>query len=97
MKQNSQPSDNKASWDTIVNPAADVQETQTANNTTPKVGDKVTFTINANNNGPDNATNINVTDQIPAGLSNITINAPSGTTYINGVWNIPTLLNGIQF
>jgi uncharacterized repeat protein (TIGR01451 family) len=88
------PSDNSASWDTTVNPAADVQVTQTVDNTTPKLGDNVTFTINATNNGPDNATNINITDQIPAGLSNITVNAPAGTTYTNGIWNIPTLQNG---
>ena len=30
------PANNNASWDTTVNPAADVQVTQTANNTTPK-------------------------------------------------------------
>ena len=91
---NPTPADNSASWDTIVNPSADVQVTQTVNNTAPSVGGNVTFTITATNNGPNNATNINITNQIPAGLSNVTVTAPSGTTYTNGIWNIPTLLNG---
>ena len=70
------PSDNLASWDTLVNPAADVQVKQTVSKISSKVGDDVTFTIKATNNGPDKATNINITDQIPAGLSNVKVTAP---------------------
>jgi uncharacterized repeat protein (TIGR01451 family) len=57
-------------------------------------GNGVTFTVTATNNGPDTATNINITDLIPAGLTNVTI-TPSIGTYENGIWVIPSLENGV--
>ena len=57
-------------------------------------GNIVTFTVNATNNGPDTATNININDTIPANLTNVTVTTSLGT-YENGVWIIPSLENGV--
>ncbi|BDZ69013.1 Ig-like domain-containing protein [Methanobacterium ferruginis] len=73
-------------------PTANVALSQTA--TSPvNVGDTVTYTVTATNNGPNTATGILIFDTVPAGLSGVTI-TPSVGTYYNGVWTIPTLANG---
>ncbi len=69
---------------------ANVALSQTAN----YQGNVVTFTVTATNNGPDTATNINITDLIPAGFTNVTV-TPSIGTYENGIWIIPSLENGV--
>ncbi len=53
----------------------------------------MTFIITSSNNGPDTATNISITDPIPAGLTNPII-TPSVGSYSNGVWSIPSLASG---
>ncbi|MFF1633257.1 hypothetical protein [Leifsonia sp. NPDC058248] len=45
--------------------ATDVGVTKIVNDSTPLVGDDVTFTVTATNNGPSVATNVVVTDQVP--------------------------------
>jgi uncharacterized repeat protein (TIGR01451 family) len=68
--------------------------TQTA--TSPvNVGNTVTYTVTATNNGPATATGILISDIVPAGLSGVTV-TPSVGTYYNGIWTIPTLANGAQ-
>ena len=70
---------------------ANVALTQTA--TTPvNVGDTVTYTVTATNNGPNTATGIMISDTVPGGLSGVTV-TPSVGTYYNGIWTIPTLAN----
>ncbi|CEA12628.1 Ig-like domain-containing protein [Methanobacterium formicicum] len=70
---------------------ANVALTQSAS-TPVNVGDTVTYTVTATNNGPNTATGILISDIIPAGLSGVTV-TPSVGTYYNGVWTIPTLAN----
>ncbi|MBZ2166321.1 Ig-like domain-containing protein [Methanobacterium spitsbergense] len=69
---------------------ANVALSQTVN-TPVNVGDTVNYIITALNNGPDTATNININDIIPAGLIGAIITPSAGTTYSNGIWNIPSL------
>ena len=59
------------------------------------VGDKVTYLITANNNGPNTVTQINIKDIIPVGLTGLII-TPSVGTYnsTSGIWNIPTITSG---
>src|SRR5262249_5192818 len=47
---------------------ADLQITKTVSDATPNVGDKIIFTVTLTNNGPDPATNVQVTDLLPVGL-----------------------------
>ncbi len=72
---------------------ADVTLTQTGS----YQSNVVTFIVTATNNGPDAATNINITDTIPTDLTNVTV-TPSIGSYnsTSGVWNIPELGNGIS-
>ena len=68
------------------------------------MGDLANFTIIVTNNGLSNATQVNVTDLLPAGLvfvkagGNVTIASITNTTLSNGttkvVWNIAKILNG---
>ena len=61
------------------------------------VGTKITYTITARNNGPDNATGVFVTDRLPLNsLRNPQITVSAGTTFTyndaTGIfWNIGTL------
>ena len=73
---------------------ADIQVNQTETGT-PQNNQPITYTITATNNGPDTANNIQITDQIPTGLGNITITPTTGTyNTTTGIWTIPTLTNG---
>jgi large repetitive protein len=71
---------------------ADLAIVKTVNNTTPYVGDTVTFTITAKNNGPGIATGVEVTDNIPAGYSLISVSLSSGT-WIAPTWTIGNMAN----
>jgi LPXTG-site transpeptidase (sortase) family protein len=87
------PGNNTAS--VTINPvAADVAITKTVSNTTPNQGTNVTFTVTATDNGPSDATGVQVTDLLPAGLTYVSSVPSAGTTYIAGVWNIGLLPNG---
>jgi len=64
-----------------VDPAAIISVTKTDNtvNHQADVGDNVTFTITVHNAGPDNATNVIITDTLPTGLD--FVSASDGGTY----------------
>ena len=73
---------------------ANIKLNQTVN-TPVNVGDKVTFLVTATNNGPNTATNINIRDYIPAGLTGVTVTTSAGTYNSNtGIWTITSLTNG---
>jgi len=67
----------------------DIAVTQTASNYNPKKGDYVTITVTVVNNGPENATGVQITDQIPAGLTLVSAITNKGTYNTQtGVWDI---------
>jgi len=67
--------------------------TITNTGTTPvNVGDTGKFTITATNNGPDTATNIQITDQLPTGFTATTTAGTYNST--TGIWTITSLTNG---
>ncbi|SDE78107.1 OmpA family protein, partial [Ruegeria marina] len=64
---------------------------------TPAEGDTVTYQITVTNAGPAQATNVSLTDSLPAGLTATANNGTTATgTYTagTGVWAIGTLANG---
>src|SRR5262249_22966071 len=71
---------------------ADLQITKTVSNATPNVGDIVTFTVALRDLGPDAATNVAVTDLLPAGLSLVSATPGQGTyNSTSGVWTVGTV------
>src|SRR4030042_2655765 len=75
--------------------SADLGVTMAVDNQAPNEGDTITYTITMTNSGPDNATNIEVTDILPAGLAYVS-NSPSQGSYngASGVWAVGSLANG---
>jgi uncharacterized repeat protein (TIGR01451 family)/fimbrial isopeptide formation D2 family protein len=71
---------------------ADLAIVKTVSDMTPNVGDTVTFTVTLSNLGPDTATNVTVTDPLPAGLTLVQA-TPSQGTYVagTGVWTVGTV------
>jgi large repetitive protein len=70
----------------------DLSLTKTTNRPRPNVGEEVTFTLTVTNAGPNGATQVQVRDQIPTGLTFVSANPSVGTfDPITGIWSIPTL------
>jgi len=80
---------------TLVDPA-DIVLTKNVDKTTATVGDVVTYTITATNNGPDNATGVSVTDQLPSLLEFVSAKPTQGscTGTVSVVCSIGSMNNG---
>ena len=90
---NSDPNeDDQDSVSITIPAAADLELIKVVNNSAAQFGDTVTFTVTLTNAGPDTATNVEVTERLPAGLSNLTF-TPSTGTYDSStnVWSVATL------
>lgn len=75
-------------------PIADLSVTKWVSDREPNVGDAVTYEIEAINSGPDGATNVVVTDDLPDGVTVvIDSSTPSKGTFeeTTGVWTIGSL------
>ena len=75
---------------------ADLELVKTVDQAQPPLNTVVTFTLVVTNRGPDPATDVVVSDPLPAGLSFVSA-APSQGTYdsATGVWAVGTLPNGV--
>ncbi len=71
---------------------ADLAVTKSVDDDTPNVGQTVNFTVTLSNLGPDTATNVSLTDLLPAGLTLVSA-TPSQGTYddSNGLWTVGTV------
>jgi uncharacterized repeat protein (TIGR01451 family) len=75
-------------------PQVNLSITKAVTNTTPQVGSDIEYSVTVSNaSGYSTATNIVVTDAVPAGETLLSSVASAGT-YTNGVWNIPSLASG---
>ncbi|MFM1904304.1 MAG: hypothetical protein RLZZ440_2204, partial [Planctomycetota bacterium] len=75
---------------------ADLAVVKTASNLRPQIGTTFQYTIEVSNLGADTASNAQVTDQLPAGVTYVSeqiIGAPAGSNYdpATGVWTIGTV------
>jgi uncharacterized repeat protein (TIGR01451 family)/LPXTG-motif cell wall-anchored protein len=86
---------NNAATATVTPQHADLALAKTVSDSTPNVGDTVTFTVTATDLGPDAATNVTVTDVLPAGLTFVSA-TPSQGSYnpTTGVWTVGTVTTG---
>ena len=66
-----------------INPASYLYLNTTTSNKNPTVGDTFIITYKLGNNGPDNATNVTMSFQIPSGLEFVTASADNGTWTYN--------------
>ncbi len=84
-----------ASLKVVSSTSADLSLTQTASPNPAAVGTNISYRLSVTNNGPASATNVNVTDTLPAGVTFVssatTQGSCSGTTTI--ICNIGTLFN----
>ncbi len=77
---------------------ADLGIKKTTNNVQPGVGDTVTYTVSLFNLGTSDATNVEVTDTLPANVSFVSATPSAGTfNPTTGIWAIPTVptTNGV--
>jgi uncharacterized repeat protein (TIGR01451 family) len=84
------PANNNATEINTLTTDADLALRKTVNDSTPNVGDTVTFTVTLTNNGPNTATNVTVSDGLPAGLTLVSA-TPSQGSYAGGVWTVGTV------
>ncbi|MBI9040706.1 PKD-like domain-containing protein, partial [Lutibacter sp.] len=78
----------------VVIETAELKLTKTVSAGPYNVGENVTFTITVTNNGPSDATNIDVTDQLPSGYSFVSASTANGTyDETTGAWTVGSLTN----
>jgi uncharacterized repeat protein (TIGR01451 family) len=73
---------------------ADVSLVKSVDITTPDVNTNVTFTIEVSNDGPSEATNLVVTDQLPTGYTYVSDDGGTAYNDASGLWSIGTLVSG---
>ncbi|WP_277871163.1 DUF7507 domain-containing protein [Dokdonella fugitiva] len=86
-------SNNSAGASVNAGASADIAVAKTVDDATPNVGAMVTYTITASNGGPNDATGVEITDNLPAGTTFVSA-TPSQGTYAGGVWSVGALANG---
>ncbi len=94
---NSSTSEDDDASATVTPPAgsADLSVTQSGLPLTPGIGDNVVFTITVTNAaGPSDATNLQVRDQLPAGLEYVSDNGGGSYVSVTGIWTAGTLTSG---
>jgi uncharacterized repeat protein (TIGR01451 family) len=81
------------------NGTTDVGVTKSVSSPTVVVGDEVTWTVTATNNGPKNTANqVVITDTLPAGLTVVPGSSSANAGTFNegtGVWTIPSLAKDV--
>ncbi|NAS32510.1 DUF11 domain-containing protein [Flavobacteriaceae bacterium R38] len=65
------------------------------NDITPLVGTEISYEITVRNDGPNDATNVVVRDQLPSGLDFVLFSSTSGTyNETTGIWNVGSVSSG---
>jgi uncharacterized repeat protein (TIGR01451 family) len=92
--QTNTANDSSSNPTTVVS-SSDLSLSKTVNNANPIQGQNVTYTVTLTNAGPSNATNVVVTDLLPAGLTFVSA-TPSAGAYTSGTgaWAVASLSSG---
>ena len=70
---------------------ADLSLTKIVDNNTPLFGSNVTFTIVVTNSGPNDATNVSVSDVLPSGFTYVSAVPDANYDELTGIWSIGTI------
>jgi uncharacterized repeat protein (TIGR01451 family) len=90
----SNPANDSDTADIVVQ-AADLEITKTVDNPLPNEGATIHYTVRLDNNGPNTATNVQVTDLLPAGVTYVSHTTTQGTYVLGtGVWSVGSVANG---
>jgi uncharacterized repeat protein (TIGR01451 family) len=73
---------------TIYVGSTDLGISKSVSDPAPDEGDTVTYTLTVTNNGLNNATGIEVTDILPAGVTYLTDNSSGYYDDVTGIWNV---------
>ncbi|UTN02775.1 gliding motility-associated C-terminal domain-containing protein [Flavobacterium bizetiae] len=73
---------------------ADLSLQKTVSPSTVSINDNVVFTIRVTNSGPNNASGITVSDQLPPGYTYVSDNGAGKYNNTTGIWNVGNLNNG---
>ncbi|PSR53277.1 hypothetical protein AHMF7605_06900 [Adhaeribacter arboris] len=94
----SNPGNNEDFASIYVNPASDIEVTNTVSAAPYSNGTEVTYTVSAKNLGPSPGSGIKITDKLPNGLQFVRATATSGTYDVtSGIWDIGNIaLNATQ-
>lgn len=75
-------------------PGTDLAITKTVDDGTPQEGDTIVYTLTVTNNGPLDATGVEVTDNLPTGVTYVSDDGGGDYVPGTGVWTIGALANG---
>lgn len=78
----------------LANDVADLSLTKTVDPDHANVGDNVTFTLTAHNDGPSATNTVVINDTLPAGVTYVSSNGDGVYNSTNGNWTITSLANG---
>ena len=91
---NNDPTEDDQSTSTPVPVSSmDLSVVKSVSNSTPRVGEVVTFTLLVRNHGPAAATGVRVNDALPTGYSFVSTSAAQGA-YLAPVWTVGTMASG---
>ncbi|MGI9530677.1 gliding motility-associated C-terminal domain-containing protein [Lutimonas sp.] len=85
--------DDQDDADTTPQASSDLSLTKVVDNASPNVGADVTFTITVANNGPSDATGIQVVDMLPTGYAYVSDDAAGAYVSGTGVWTVGNVNN----
>ncbi|QLG44230.1 proprotein convertase P-domain-containing protein [Costertonia aggregata] len=74
------------------NSSTDLAVSKTVDDNTPSEGSNIVYTLSVENNGPLDATNVTLTDVLPAGVSFVSDDGAYNSS--TGVWSVGSLNNG---
>ncbi len=95
LNDNDSNLNNNSYTDTVTIDSVDIAVQKSADNLAPEVGDTVTFTISATNNGPSTADSIVLSDALPAGLTYVSHTTSQGDySTSTGAWTVGALPAG---
>ena len=82
------PANNSQSVNFTVQPLVDIVTVKEVDNSSPLEGGTIVYTVYAGNNGPNNATGVQITDVLPSGVTYVSSDPPG---YMPPVWDIGSL------